>query len=115
MLLRLLYGQHSRCLALASLPTAVAGRVTRHRLGRQTVSMTCSVPQVPILAAFRTEEEVAGRAPQERVMACIFKVGDDCRQDVLALQARSRAWSCDRVLSSLQYCKLLTPSMSESW
>jgi hypothetical protein len=46
--------------------------------------------QVPILAAFRTEEEVAGRPPRERVMACIFKVGDDCRQDVLALQARHR-------------------------
>ena len=46
--------------------------------------------QVPILAAFRTEEVIPGRSPRERVMACIFKVGDDCRQDVLALQARYR-------------------------
>ena len=46
---------------------------------------------MPILVAFRTEEVPdGGGAPEERVMACIFKVGDDCRQDVLALQVSHR-------------------------
>ncbi|EFN54838.1 hypothetical protein CHLNCDRAFT_134867 [Chlorella variabilis] len=44
-----------------------------------------SAAKCPILAAFRCEQaDDLGR--REKVQACIFKVGDDCRQDVLALQ-----------------------------
>ncbi len=108
----LLSGQHPRCLPPASLSAALAGRVTLNRLAPQTMvikSSPCPSLQVPILAAFRTEEEVAGRAPRERVMACIFKVGDDCRQDVLALQARSWALVMRQAPG---YYKVTTSSMS---
>ncbi|KAL4452207.1 hypothetical protein ABPG75_007869 [Micractinium tetrahymenae] len=44
-----------------------------------------SAAKCPILAAFRCEQSDELGA-HEKVQACIFKVGDDCRQDVLALQ-----------------------------
>ena len=36
--------------------------------------------------AHLSETEDANMANESRWMSCIFKVGDDCRQDVLALQ-----------------------------
>jgi phosphatidylinositol 4-kinase len=44
-----------------------------------------SAAKCPILVAFRCEQSDE-LGSHEKVQACIFKVGDDCRQDVLALQ-----------------------------
>mmetsp|Transcript_21130 Transcript_21130/g.58632 ORF Transcript_21130/g.58632 Transcript_21130/m.58632 type:complete len:765 (+) Transcript_21130:339-2633(+) len=49
-----------------------------------------SAAKVPILVAFKVEDTSEQRRTKEErsthIQACIFKVGDDCRQDVMALQ-----------------------------
>ena len=89
------------------LPTDPGARVLR--AVPETATPMQSAAKVPILVAFEVEKEVEGGAGEEdgragddsgldsaaappaprtrtAVQGCIFKVGDDCRQDVLALQ-----------------------------
>jgi phosphatidylinositol 4-kinase A len=53
----------------------------------ETAAPMQSAAKCPILVAFDVEQELAEEEVRaEQVKACIFKVGDDCRQDLLALQ-----------------------------
>ncbi|KAK9821480.1 hypothetical protein WJX74_000721 [Apatococcus lobatus] len=65
------------------LPTNPESRIMA--LLPQTGTPMQSAAKVPLLVAFTVEQHVNETLIQ-RPQACIFKVGDDCRQDVLALQ-----------------------------
>ena len=78
---------HNRRLALQDLylPTNPESRVMS--LVPESGQPMQSAAKVPLLVKFKVEESLGlGRTPETRLQACIFKVGDDCRQDVLALQ-----------------------------
>jgi hypothetical protein len=69
------------------LPTNVEAIVVR-ALPQSTAPMQ-SAAKCPILVAFEVEEKTRNSeecSSHMKIQACIFKVGDDCRQDVLALQ-----------------------------
>lgn len=65
-------------------------RLTVRGVISQSATPMQSAAKVPILVAFSVTAEPAAdsedEAPGNCIQACIFKVGDDCRQDVLALQ-----------------------------
>ncbi len=78
---------HNRLLAVQDLylPTNPESRVMS--LVPESGQPMQSAAKVPLLVKFKVEESLGlGRPPETRLQACIFKVGDDCRQDVLALQ-----------------------------
>ena len=78
---------HDRLLAVQDLylPTNPESRVMS--LVPESGQPMQSAAKVPLLVKFKVEESLGlGRPPETRLQACIFKVGDDCRQDVLALQ-----------------------------
>lgn len=70
------------------LPTDPAARVLS--IIPSSATPMQSAAKVPILVAFEVERQLArsvgGTTVNTTAEACIFKVGDDCRQDVLALQ-----------------------------
>lgn len=81
------------CLQMApprdDLYLAIDPRLTVRRVIAESATPMQSAAKVPTLVAFEvTAQPPAGseEPPREGVQACIFKVGDDCRQDVLALQ-----------------------------
>ncbi|KAK9849792.1 hypothetical protein WJX84_000135 [Apatococcus fuscideae] len=66
------------------LPTNPESRIVALR--PETGTPMQSAAKVPLLVAFTVEQRQKDSLRLERPQACIFKVGDDCRQDVLALQ-----------------------------